>query len=324
MPLQKELATGYSTSELKEAEMTRLSKQQQSNYERDGYVLVEDAVPKDMLKRLQDVTYDLIDASKNITENDDVYDLDAGHCVSNPRLNRIKTPHQVHAVFKEYMQSDALLELIQPLLGSNIRMNNSKLNTKAAQGGTAVEWHQDWAFYPHTNDNLLAVGVMLSDINEEDGPLQMVPGSHREPVLSHFHNGVFCGAINPDDPSARLKDAVSITGKAGSLSLHHVRTTHGSAPNLGENPRLLLLYELAAADAWPISGALSAFTGMSQQELWGAFNENMVCGQQGVVPRLTEVPVIMPVPPPEDASSIFKTQSSGGAVCGFNTGTLGY
>jgi len=297
--------------------MAMLTEDQVASYQRDGYILVENAVPADMLSRLQRVTHDLINQSRTVTQNNDIYDLDKGHSKDNPRLNRIKTPHDVHEVYKEYLRSQALVELIQPLLGDHIRMNNSKLNTKAAQGGAPVEWHQDWSFYPHTNDNLLAVGVMLSDIGEDDGPLQMIPGSHKEPVLSHFNNGVFCGAIQPNDKAARLHDAVSLTGRAGTLSIHHVRTTHGSAPNLGENPRLLLLYELAAADAWPISGALSAFSGMGQQALWEYFNGNMVCGEQSTTPRLKEVPVLMPLPPPTDASSIFQTQSSGGAASAF-------
>lgn len=299
--------------------MPTLTHQQKSDYERDGFILIENAVPPDVLSELQSVTLDLIEQSRHVTQNNDVYDLDKGHCKDNPRLNRIKTPHDLHAAYKDYLRSDALLELIQPLLGENIRMNNSKLNAKAAQGGAPVEWHQDWSFYPHTNDDLLAVGVMLSDIGEEDGPLQMIPGSHKEAILSHFNEGVFCGAINPEDKAARLEDAVSITGKAGSLSIHHVRTSHGSAPNLGDNPRLLLLYELAAADAWPIGGALSAFTGMNQHELWDYFNNNMVCGVQNTTPRLKEVPVLMPLPPPKDASSIFQTQSNGGAKSAFST-----
>jgi len=299
--------------------MATLTKDQTATYHRDGFILIENAVPPDVLNQLQSVTFDLIDQSRDVTQNNDIYDLDKGHCKEKPRLNRIKTPHNVHRAYKEYLRSDALLELIQPLLGEHIRMNNSKLNAKAAQGGAPVEWHQDWSFYPHTNDDLLAVGVMLSDIGEQDGPLQMIPGSHKEPVLSHFNNGVYCGAIQPDDKAARLEDAVSVTGPAGSLSIHHVRTTHGSAPNLGENPRLLLLYELAAADAWPISGALSTFTGMNQQALWEYFNENMVCGVQSTSPRLKEVPVVMPLPPPKDASSIFQTQSSGGARSAFSS-----
>lgn len=297
--------------------MAKLTDDQIADYDRDGFILVENAVPAQMLSRLQSVTNELIEQSRAVTQNNEIYDLDNEHSSTSPRLNRIKTPHEVHAVYREYLRSNAMLELIQPLLGNNIRMNMSKLNTKAAQGGAPVEWHQDWSFYPHTNDDLLAVGVMLSDIGEQDGPLQMIPGSHKEPVLSHFNDGVFCGAINPEDKAARLNDAVSITGSAGSVSIHHVRTTHGSAPNLGQHPRLLLLYELAAADAWPISGALSAFSGMGQQALWEYFNKNMVCGEQTTTPRLKEVPVLMPLPPPTDASSIFQTQSSGGAKSAF-------
>jgi len=300
--------------------MATLSQNQIDQYEQDGFILIENAVPADFLSRLQSVTHELIDQSRTVKQNNDIYDLDKGHSADNPRLNRIKTPHDVHPIFKEYLRSDALLDLIKPLLGEHIRMNNSKLNTKAAQGGAPVEWHQDWSFYPHTNDNLLAIGVMLSDITEQDGPLQMIPGSHREPVLSHFNDGVYCGAIQPDDKAARLDDAVSVTGHAGSISIHHVRTTHGSAPNFSQSPRLLLLYELAAADAWPISGALSAFSGMGQAELWDYFNKNMVCGSQSVTPRLTDVPVVMPLPPPTDASSIFQTQSSGGAKSAFSRG----
>ena len=54
-------------------------------------------------------------------------------------------------------------------------MKSSKLNTKFEKGGSAVEWHQDWAFYPHTNDDVLAVGVMLDDVNLSNGPLMVIP-----------------------------------------------------------------------------------------------------------------------------------------------------
>ena len=51
------------------------------------------------------------------------------------------------------------------LLGNDISLKTSKLNTKAPGGGAAVEWHQDWAFYPHTNDNVLALGLMINDVD---------------------------------------------------------------------------------------------------------------------------------------------------------------
>ena len=297
--------------------MNTLSDTQQQAYRRDGFLLIQNAVPADLLQEMQETTRALIDASRNVTENNDVYDLDRGHRSNHPRLNRIKTPHQVADVYQKYLQSDALLNLLKPLLGNAIRLHNSKLNTKAAQGGAPVEWHQDWAFYPHTNDDLLAVGVMLSDIGEDDGPLQVIPGSHKLPAIPHMIDKVFCGAVDPNHPDVDLDAAVTLTGKAGDISIHHVRTLHGSAPNRGKDPRLLLLYELGAADAWPIAGAQNVYTGMNQQTLWQKFQDNLVCGSQPLTARLTEVPIMMPLPPPPDGSSIFKVQESGKAKSAF-------
>ncbi len=76
--------------------------------------------------------------------------------------------------------------VLQALLGPTVRLQTTKLNTKAPGGGAAVEWHQDWAFYPHTNDDLLAIGLILADVDEANGPLMVIPGSHKGPTLSHF------------------------------------------------------------------------------------------------------------------------------------------
>ena len=49
--------------------------------------------------------------------------------------------------------------------------------------------------------------------------------------------------------------AVTLTGRAGSMSIHHVRLLHGSAPNMSDRARLICFYELAAGDAWPLAGS---------------------------------------------------------------------
>src|SRR5439155_1087379 len=73
-----------------------------------------------------------------------------------------------------------------------------KLNMKSAGYGAPVEWHQDWAFYPHTNDDLAAVGIMLDDCEMDNGPMLVVPGSHNGPVYDHHGpDGRFCGAMDP-------------------------------------------------------------------------------------------------------------------------------
>ena len=295
-----------------------LSKVQIENYHRDGYLMIEQALTPEQLSSLQNITHDFIDQSRDVTQNNDTFDLDERHSASNPRPNRIKTPHLQHPAYWDIIRSENILSLLKPLLGDNIRLQNSKLNAKAGDGGAAVQWHQDWSFYPHTNDDLLAIGILLSDVGEEDGPLQVVPGSHQGDALPHNASGVFCGAVDPSIAKAELDTAVTLTGKAGDMSIHHVRTLHGSAPNLSEKPRLLLLYECGAADAWPLAGNLSVYTGLNQAEFWEQMQANMICGEQTLRPRLTDVPVLMPLPPPPDATSLFKVQQSGGAVDAFS------
>ncbi|MGQ7844680.1 phytanoyl-CoA dioxygenase family protein [Granulosicoccus sp. 3-233] len=294
-----------------------MSKEQIDFYQENGYLMIEDALSDEQLHLLQSVTQTMIEASREVSQSNDIYDLDQGHSAAEPRLTRIKLPHQQHPAFWDVLRSERITSMLKPLVGPDIRLHTSKLNTKAPGGGAAVEWHQDWAFYPHTNDDLLAVGIMLGDVEMDNGPLLVIPGSHRGPVLSHMNNGVFSGAIDPDDPAFDVSKAVALTGKAGSMSVHHVRTLHGSAPNLSNKARLLLLYECGAADAWPIAGSVSAFTGMSQTGFWQALNERTICGEQPLQPRLADVPIRMPLPPPPDSSSIFKVQQSSGARSAF-------
>ena len=62
-----------------------------------------------------------------------------------------------------------------------------------------MEWHQDWAFYPHSNDDLLAVGVAIDDMTRENGCLMIMPGSHRGKINNHHQDGCFVGAVNEED-----------------------------------------------------------------------------------------------------------------------------
>ncbi|MBY6154812.1 phytanoyl-CoA dioxygenase family protein [Vannielia litorea] len=294
-----------------------LTKEQKEFYEENGYLMVEDVVDPEQLAKLQEITAEMIDASRDLTESDARYDLDKGHTAENPRLTRIKLPHLQNPYYWEILTKSRVTEVLNDLLGPDTIINTSKLNTKAPGGGAAVEWHQDWAFYPHTNDDLLAFGLMLADVDEANGPLMVIPGSHKGPVLSHHVNGVFAGAVSPEDPAFEMDKAVTLTGKAGSMTVHHVRTLHGSAPNMSDRNRLILFYELARADAWPILGASSYIHSLGQRKFWEDIQGRVVTGAPVLEPRLESVPVRMPLPPAPDNTSIFKTQATAGQKSAF-------
>ena len=294
-----------------------LSKDEINFYNDQGYLLVEDVISENQHKEMLALVDGFFEKSKMIRENDNIFDLEDGHSSDNPRLKRIKQPHQHSQFFWEIIKESKIEEILRDLLGDNVSLKTSKLNTKAPGGGAAVEWHQDWAFYPHTNDNVLALGLMLNDVDIDNGPLMVIPESHKGPVLSHFNNGVFCGAIDPDDSDFDMSKAVTLTGKARSMTIHHARTLHGSSPNNSNRDRLVLFYECNSADAWPLVGAGAYMKSTNPVQLCNQLEKQMVCGKVSYQPRMDNVPVTIPLPPAPDYGSIFTSQKTGGAKSAF-------
>lgn len=282
--------------------MADINAQDVARYHRDGVIVVEGLLDTDTRQRMKQVLADLIEQARAVTRHDDVYDLEPTHSAQSPRVRRIKKPHLVHPVFAEFMRSPRLLAVLSALLGpSGVRLHGSKLNLKAPEVGSPVEWHQDWAFYPHTNDDILAVGVLLDDATEQNGPLLVLPGSHRGPTWDHHGaDGRFCGAMEPGRDGLDFAQARPLLAPAGSCSFHHVRAVHGSAQNRSVHSRNLLLYEFAAADAFPLAGIPD----------WDEFNSRLLVGTPTVVPRFVDCPVRMPLPPALHQGSIYENQTA--------------
>jgi len=276
---------------------------QVERYRRDGFLVVENVLSAAEVAELRAVTDELVEKARAVRTHDEVYDLEDGHTPEEPRVRRIKTPHKVHPVFDRVMRHPNILAILQKLVAPAIRFDTSKLNMKAAGYGAAVEWHQDWAFYPHTNDDLAAVGVFMDDVGLENGPLLCIPGTHKGPIFDHHDDeGYFCGALDPERREVDYEAAVPCLGPAGSISIHHARVVHGSAVNTSSRPRRLLLYQYRAADAWPLVPALMP----KSMEEWNAL---LLCGTTDpVAPRLEPVPVRLPLPPARYQGSIYENQ----------------
>jgi phytanoyl-CoA hydroxylase len=242
----------------------------------------------------------MLAGAKGRPTHDDIYDFEPTHTPDNPRVRRIKKPHTLDKLFWELVKTPRMVAILTKLLGPNVRLHGSKLNIKAPRYGSPVEWHQDWAFYPHTNDEILAIGVMLDDVLPENGPMLFLPGSHKGPTYNHHAEGRFCGAMDPAAIPLDYKSALAATGPAGSCSFHHVRLVHGSAQNTSDKPRLLLLYECTAADAWP----LVTWTNLEE------FDSRMICGEPTVEPRTTPGHIRMPYPPALNQGSIYENQTA--------------
>lgn len=280
-----------------------LSRQQIEAYRRDGYLVLPRIIEGEQLAELRRLTDEIVASAREVTANDELYDLEPTHSASLPRVRRLKP-----AIFKRFeffhrlARDPKITSVVSQLLGPNVRLHGGKLNMKSAAYGSPVEWHQDWAFYPHTNDDVLATGIYLDDCDLANGPLLVVPGSHLGPTFDHHADGRFCGAMDANACDVDVTKAVPLMGPAGSMTIHHARLVHGSALNTSNRQRRLLLHEYAAADAWPLMGVAN----------FEEFNSRMVLGDPTIEPRVRPAPIRMPLPPADHQGSIYENQRGAG------------
>lgn len=230
-----------------------LTQAQRESYFENGYILVERAIGADWLARLRAAIDRQIEASRQVTESGPVFDLEPRHTPENPMLRRVSSPNDQDPEFWAFVTDSVLSDIVADLVGPDVKFYQSKLNFKWAQGGTEVKWHQDCPFFPHTNDAVLTIGLYLNDCGMDQGPLAVIPGSHKGPIYDHYDaEGRWTGALSDAD-AAQLDTSKAdyLCGPAGSVTIHNYRAVHGSQPNKSDVGRPLLLNVMSAADAMP-------------------------------------------------------------------------
>ncbi len=180
------------------------------------------------------------------------FDLEPGHSPDQPALRRVASPVEVSDAYLDAMRNSPAVDAVAQLIGPNVEFNNSKINSKQPGTATEVKFHQDFMFQPHTNEDLVACLFFIDDVTLENGPLNVVPGTHRAELWDHWHDGVYTGAVSPEVEATHVANAVPVHGPAGSACLMHTRLLHGSAPNRSDRPRTLFIAEYRAEDAKPL------------------------------------------------------------------------
>ena len=237
-----------------------LTQKQKDQFWREGVLVVEDAVASDQLADLRGVFADWVEESRGHTDDYGEtmdgrprFDLQPGHSAAIPGLRRVQSPEEVSDVFANAMRAARTVDMCVELIGPALRFHHGKVNSKMPGTATAVKFHQDFPFQPMTNDDMITCLLFLDDVTLENGPLEVVPGTHKGPIYSHWHGGRFTGAVADSVKDEHIGNLVKCTGKAGSVCLMHARLLHGSAPNKSDKPRTLYITTYYAEDAIELS-----------------------------------------------------------------------
>jgi hypothetical protein len=234
-----------------------LSQEERKRYFSEGYTSSPAITPPELLKKIQQMSADFLEKSRELEASNEFFDLGPNHSSQTPHVRRLRRPVDAHPFFWELATSEFLTGIAADLVGPDVKFHSAKLNYKWPGGGEIVKWHQDIPAWPHTNYSPVTIGIYLDDVTTKTDPLACVPGSHNGKIFSHYDlNENWTGSIRPDEENeAGVADAVNLTGPAGTVIAINCRTVHGSSSNLTDQTRPLLLFVYSSADAFPWTAA---------------------------------------------------------------------
>ena len=232
---------------------TVLSEDQRQSFFNDGYLFLDRFVEPSPLSQMQAATHTVIQRSAQLSAPNTDFSFGAIHSEASPRPTRLYRAADEDAAFWNYVSGAETLDAVADLVGPSVRYRESYINFKWPDGGVAVDWHQDFAFFPQTNRSTLTTVTYLEDVNSDMGPLLVVPGSHTREVFDHYDkDDRFAGKIRDEDfERARVDEAVELVGPAGSVVIFDGCLIHGSNVNQSANSRSVLVTGYSAGDAFP-------------------------------------------------------------------------
>jgi ectoine hydroxylase len=225
----------------------QLTQEQLDRFDREGYLLFPALFSGAEMKVLIDEVPRLYAQHRpeNVREkgSDAVRTNFAAHMYSKPFATLARHPRMVEPVK-------------QLLGGEDVYMHQFKINGKMAFDGDVWQWHQDFGTWK--NDDLMPepramnVAIFLDEVNEFNGPLMFIPGSHKLGVLDAGHDTTTTSyplwTIDHDTIAKLVARGgiVAPKGPAGSLLVFHSCLVHASGSNLSPWNRVSVYLSLCA------------------------------------------------------------------------------
>jgi ectoine hydroxylase-related dioxygenase (phytanoyl-CoA dioxygenase family) len=151
-------------------------------------------------------------------------------------------------VFRDFATDPRLLDLLGDLLGPDVDCFLSQFIFKHP-GALGQPWHQDDYYFRMTPLPQVGVWLACTAATPDNGPLWVVPGSHREDihdVVPDTREGAGLGYVEIID--APVDDEMVVLMEPGDLLVFHSHLRHKSTDNQSADKRAAMVYHYAVAD----------------------------------------------------------------------------
>jgi len=223
-----------------------LTLHQIETFERDGYLFFPSHFQPDEVKVL-------------VAEVPGLYAQRRPENVREKGSEAVRTNFAAHLYsypFAKLARHPRMVEPVMQLFGESVYMHQFKINGKAAFDGDVWQWHQDYGTWKNDDDmpepRAMNVAIFLDEVNEFNGPLMFIPGSHKLGMLEAGHDTATTSyplwTINHDTIAKLIERGgiVAPKGLPGSMILFHSCLVHASSSNLSPWNRTSVYLSLCA------------------------------------------------------------------------------
>jgi ectoine hydroxylase len=251
--------TVYSDKVVGEYSIDNISRKE---YEDNGYVVFPNLFSQDEINEMIN-EIDYMASNEDLAKNEEF--------IKEPGNNELRTifnQHLFSSLFEKISKDSRIIDKVKQLLGSDVYIHHSRVNIKPAYKGKSFPWHSDFETW-HCEDGLprcrcLTAWIMLTDNTQFNGPLYLIPGSHKKFVS--------CKGFTPKDnykkslkkqeygvPSisaikelTKNSELVGAYGKAGTLVIHDGNILHGSPDNISPHSRTNTFFVFNSVENKPV------------------------------------------------------------------------
>ncbi len=203
--------------------MTGLTEEQLNHYKNKGY-----ASPVNALTSIE---------AKEIRDEIEKIEKDWPGALEGINRNYI---HLISPIFNKVCLNKNILDAVESIIGKNILICGTTLFIKNPNEKGFVSFHQDAKYIGLEPHNWVTVWIAVTDANEKNGCMRMLPGSHKEDLKHHEqkfdeNNLLTRGQTIKNIPLDKTDPVIL---KAGQMSLHHPKIVHGSGLNYSNDRRI--------------------------------------------------------------------------------------
>lgn len=216
-------------------------------YSENGYLILPDYMPEAVAPLCDEINL----LKKTMAGRNEL--------ITEPDSDGIRTifkPHACSKLVDRFSRHPKILRVAKQLLGSDVYITQSRVNVKPAFKGRAFAWHSDFETW-HVEDGMprmraVTAWIMLTENNEHNGPLYVIPGSHKVYVSCADTTGKnnYTRSLKKQQAGVPRSDTMlkllenrtiqSIRGNAGTVVFHECNIMHGSPDNISATPRTVL------------------------------------------------------------------------------------